>query len=38
MAQLLVDNLVSWIGGKGPITPVPECKVLAARQSQRLTR
>lgn len=24
MGQLVVDNLVSWFGGKGPKTPVPE--------------
>jgi lactate dehydrogenase-like 2-hydroxyacid dehydrogenase len=24
MGQLVVDNLKSWSGGKGPITPVPE--------------
>jgi len=24
MGQLVVDNLVSWRDGKGPITPVPE--------------
>ena len=24
MAQLVVDNLVSWFSGKGPLTPVPE--------------
>jgi len=24
MGQLLVDNLVSWFSGKGPLTPVPE--------------
>jgi lactate dehydrogenase-like 2-hydroxyacid dehydrogenase len=29
MGQLVVDNLVSWFGGKGAITPVPECKALA---------
>ena len=30
MGQLVVDNLVSWFDGKGAITPVPECKALAA--------
>jgi lactate dehydrogenase-like 2-hydroxyacid dehydrogenase len=30
MGQLVVDNLVSWFGGKGAITPVPECAALAA--------
>jgi lactate dehydrogenase-like 2-hydroxyacid dehydrogenase len=30
MGQLVVDNLVSWFGGKGAITPVPECQALAA--------
>jgi lactate dehydrogenase-like 2-hydroxyacid dehydrogenase len=24
MAQLMVDNLVSWFAGRGPLTPVPE--------------
>ncbi len=24
MAQLVVDNLISWFSGKGPVTPVPE--------------
>jgi len=24
MDQLVVDNLVSWASGKGPLTPVPE--------------
>ncbi len=24
MAQLVVDNLLSWFSGKGPLTPVPE--------------
>jgi len=24
MAQLVVDNLISWFSGKGPLTPVPE--------------
>jgi lactate dehydrogenase-like 2-hydroxyacid dehydrogenase len=24
MAQLVIDNLISWFSGKGPITPVPE--------------
>ncbi len=28
MAQLVVDNLVSWFGGRGPLTPVPECRHL----------
>ena len=27
MGQLLVDNLVSWFGGNGPKTPVPETPV-----------
>ena len=30
MGQLVVDNLVSWFGGQGAITPVPECAALAA--------
>ena len=24
MARLVVDNLISWFGGKGPLTPVAE--------------
>ncbi len=31
MAQLVVDNLVSWIEGKGPLTPVPETPWAAKR-------
>lgn len=27
MAQLVVDNLVSWFEGRGPLTPVPETPV-----------
>jgi len=34
MGQLVVDNLVSWFGGKGAITPVPECRALAARKAK----
>ncbi len=30
MAQLVVDNLVAWFDGRGALTPVPECKHLAA--------
>jgi lactate dehydrogenase-like 2-hydroxyacid dehydrogenase len=29
MAQLVVDNLVAWFDGRGPLTAVPECKHLA---------
>ena len=32
MGQLVVDNLVSWFGGRGAITPVPECRAVAAGQ------
>jgi hypothetical protein len=35
MGQLVVDNLVSWFAGKGAITPVPECQVLAASKTPR---
>ena len=31
MANLCVDNLVSWFGGKGALTPVPETKHIAAK-------
>jgi hypothetical protein len=24
MANLVVDNLLSWVDGKGPLTPTPE--------------
>ncbi len=34
MGQLVVDNLVSWFGGKGAITPVPECQALAASKAK----
>jgi lactate dehydrogenase-like 2-hydroxyacid dehydrogenase len=33
MAQLVVDNLVSWFDGRGPLTPVPECKHLVKATS-----
>ncbi len=31
MGKLAADNLVSWFAGKGPLTPVPETPVKAAR-------
>jgi lactate dehydrogenase-like 2-hydroxyacid dehydrogenase len=31
MGQLVLDNLVSWFGGNGPITPVPEMRSSADR-------
>jgi lactate dehydrogenase-like 2-hydroxyacid dehydrogenase len=31
MADLVVDNLISWFDGKGPLTPVPETRHLAVR-------
>ena len=31
MADLVVDNLVSWFSGKGPLTPVPETTGVASR-------
>ena len=34
MGQLVVDNLVSWFGGKGAVTPVPECQALAAAKAK----
>ena len=34
MGQLVVDNLVSWFGGKGALTPVPECQALAASKAK----
>ncbi len=34
MGQLVVDNLVSWFGGKGAVTPVPECQALAASKAK----
>jgi lactate dehydrogenase-like 2-hydroxyacid dehydrogenase len=34
MGQLVVDNLVSWFGGKGALTPVPECQALAASKAR----
>jgi len=24
MGQLVVDNLIAWFAGRGPLTPVPE--------------
>ena len=35
MGQLVVDNLVSWFGGQGALTPVPECQALAASKAPR---
>ena len=35
MGQLVVDNLVSWFGGKGAMTPVPECQALAASKAPK---
>ncbi len=35
MGQLVVDNLVSWFGGRGALTPVPECQSLAASKGPR---
>jgi lactate dehydrogenase-like 2-hydroxyacid dehydrogenase len=32
MADLVVDNLISWFSGKGPLTPVPETREIAARR------
>jgi lactate dehydrogenase-like 2-hydroxyacid dehydrogenase len=31
MADLVVDNLISWFAGKGPLTPVPETIHVATR-------
>ena len=31
MADLVVDNLISWFAGKGPLTPVPETRHVATR-------
>ncbi|WP_237751530.1 2-hydroxyacid dehydrogenase [Sphingobium sp. DC-2] len=28
MARLVADNLLSWFGGKGPLTPVPESRAV----------
>lgn len=35
MGQLMVDNLLSWFAGKGAISPVPECRALAAGKAGR---
>jgi lactate dehydrogenase-like 2-hydroxyacid dehydrogenase len=35
MGQLVVDNLVSWFGGKGAVTPVPECQAVAASKAPK---
>lgn len=34
MADLVVDNLVSWFDGAGPLTPVPETRHVAYRQGE----
>ena len=34
MGQLVVDNLLSWAAGKGPLTPVPECREIKDRKSE----
>ena len=34
MGQLVVHNLVSCFGGKGAVTPVPECQALAAAKAK----
>ena len=31
MADLVVDNLIAWFSGKGPLTPVPETRHVAQR-------
>jgi lactate dehydrogenase-like 2-hydroxyacid dehydrogenase len=34
MGQLVVDNLLSWAAGKGPLTPVPESQEIKGRKSE----
>jgi lactate dehydrogenase-like 2-hydroxyacid dehydrogenase len=34
MGQLVVDNLLSWAAGKGPLTPVPECRAISGQRSE----
>jgi lactate dehydrogenase-like 2-hydroxyacid dehydrogenase len=34
MGQLVVDNLLSWAAGKGPLTPVPECRGIRVQKSE----
>jgi lactate dehydrogenase-like 2-hydroxyacid dehydrogenase len=34
MGQLVVDNVLSWAAGKGPLTPVPECRGVGGRNSE----
>jgi lactate dehydrogenase-like 2-hydroxyacid dehydrogenase len=34
MGQLVVDNLLSWAAGKGPLTPVPESQGISGRRSE----
>jgi lactate dehydrogenase-like 2-hydroxyacid dehydrogenase len=36
MGQLVVDNLVSWFDGHGAVTPVPECRALAASKAKKV--
>ena len=38
MGQLVVDNLLSWAAGKGPLTPVPECQELGRQKSEVRSR
>jgi len=34
MGQLVVDNLLSWAAGKGPLTPVPESQGISGRKPE----
>jgi lactate dehydrogenase-like 2-hydroxyacid dehydrogenase len=34
MGQLVVDNLLSWAAGKGPLTPVPESRGISGQKSE----
>ena len=36
MAQLVIDNVISWFEGKGPITPVAETPVPARKQMDKV--
>ena len=38
MGQLVVDNLLSWAAGKGPLTPVPESQGVRGQKSEVRTR
>jgi lactate dehydrogenase-like 2-hydroxyacid dehydrogenase len=38
MGQLVVDNLLSWAAGKGPLTPVPESQGIKGQKAENTNR